>query len=126
MLIIAVSNKNTSVLFSVLVLHWVTHQDDDDQGSKSHCQACNRTISESLTRGSAFQGEPGSRIRVTTRIEAAIGKTPISKSIPLGTILTHTEISRDVESIGASEAESAQDQDRHNSIDFMHGHEDYS
>ncbi|KAL0637192.1 hypothetical protein Q9L58_003842, partial [Maublancomyces gigas] len=113
-------------LFSVLVMHWVTHQDDEENGSKSHCQGCNRTIGESISHGSAFTSEPGARIRVTTRIEAGLGKSAISKSIPLGGILTHTEISRDVENIGAPEVDYGRDRDRHHSIDFMHGHEDYS
>lgn len=107
-------------------MHWVTHQDDEENGSKSHCQGCNRTIGESLSHGSAFHGEPGARIRVTTRIEAGMGKSATSKSIPLGGILTHTEISRDVENIGASEPEYGRDRGRRNSIDFMHDHEDYS
>lgn len=105
------------------MLHWVTHQDDEDLGSRSRCLECRRTvITDSLSRGSVFRdlnGEKRARIpgQVITQIEAGSGISPMVKSIPLGSILTSTEFSRDVESIGGSEADSRQD--RNNSTDSI-------
>jgi hypothetical protein len=107
----------------VLVLHWVTHQDDEDLGTRSKCFECRRTaIGDSLSRGSAFRdlnGEKRTRIpgQVITRIDGGSGIGPIAKSIPLNNIMTTTEFSRDVESIGASESESHMD--RNNSTDSI-------
>lgn len=110
----------------MLVLHWVTHQDDADLNSGSRCEACNRTVIDrdgqySISRGSAFRdlnrekkvGFPG---QVITQIEAGSGINQHSKSIPLDGIMTRTEFTRDVESIGASETEA---QDRNNSTDLI-------
>jgi hypothetical protein len=107
------------------VLHWVTHQ-DDVVSRTSRCHVCLRTIVDqygqsSISQGSAFRDlnlekrTPCSG-QVITQIEAGSSTCRHPGSIPLDGIMTHTEFTRDVESIGASETEVA---DRNNSTDYI-------
>lgn len=116
---------NSDILFSVLVLHWVTHQDEMVSGT-SRCHVCLRTVVDqygqsSISHGSAFRDlnlekrMPCSG-QVITQIEAGSSTCRHPGSIPLDGIMTHTEFTRDVESIGASETEVA---DRNNSTDYI-------
>ncbi|KAI5803256.1 hypothetical protein EDC01DRAFT_612002 [Geopyxis carbonaria] len=102
---------NTDVLFSVLVLHWVTHQDEDSyESSASRCGECNRTLGGAVrysvnNSGFASGGfahdhnchQKSFGGQVVTNCEAS--KESRTKSIPLGGIMTRTEFTRDVESM---------------------------
>lgn len=101
---------NFSVLFSVLVLHWVTHQDEDGfESSESRCGECKRTLGGARYSfnnsgiASGRFGQDNSRHQksfggqVVTNCEA--NKGSYTKSIPLGGIMTRTEFTRDVESM---------------------------
>jgi hypothetical protein len=102
---------NKLVLFSVLVLHWVTHQDDDNLESVTRCGECNRSLGGPAPYSinhSAFPGHfdhdhPKSfGGQVITNCEASRNGGNNTKSIPLDGIITHTEFTRDVESMGRS------------------------
>jgi ribosomal protein L34E len=102
------------VLFSVLVLHWVTHQDEEIMDSKTKCGECNRT----LAGGGHYSLGSGIRTghldhdlqrpfggQVITNCKAAKKGDCKDKSIPLEGIMTRTEFTRDVESIGGDSSE---------------------
>lgn len=104
---------NADVLFSVLVLHWVTHQDEDNIDSITRCGECNRTLAGNgrysvnnssfpIGRAAAFGYDVQKPFggQVVTNCKA--GKEPNDKAIPLEGIMTHTEFTRDVESLGDS------------------------
>lgn len=113
---------NADVLFSVLVLHWVTHQEDDNVESATRCGECNRTLAgpgRYSINHSAFLGRyehdhsKSFGGQVITNCEA--NKTGSNtRSIPLAGIMTRTELTRDVESMGESDTE-----DKHNSTDHI-------
>lgn len=120
-----------TVMFSVLVLHWVTHQDDDmSSDAKTRCGECDRTIAcrgdpYSISRGSNFGGLSrdhknrvvgGNNGEVVTSIHAVKGACRHDKSIPLDGILTQTEVRRDIESVGGT-SETEEDDPRVNSTD---------
>lgn len=108
---------NCDIMFSVLVLHWVTHQDDDiSTEGRTRCRECDRTLAcggdpYSISRGSNFGGLSrdhktrvvGGNGEVVTSIHAVPkGACRHDKSIPLDGILTHTEVRRDIESVGGT------------------------
>jgi len=122
---------NCDIMFSVLVLHWVTHQDDDmSSDAKTRCGECDRTIAcrgdpYSISRGSNFGGlsrdhksrvAGGNNGEVVTSIHAVKGACRHDKSIPLDGILTQTEVRRDIESVGGT-SETEEDDPRVNSTD---------
>ncbi|KAG0129788.1 hypothetical protein HOY82DRAFT_579517 [Tuber indicum] len=128
---------NSDILFSVLVLHWVTHQDDDiSTDGRTRCEGCDRTIGcrgdpYSISRGSNFAGLSrdhkgrvggGGAGEVVTSIHAVPkGACHHDKSIPLDGILTHTEVTRtevrrDIESLGGT-SETEEEDPRVNSTD---------
>ena len=118
-------------MFSVLVLHWVTHQDDDiSTEGRTRCRECDRTLAcggdpYSISRGSNFGGlsrdhktrVAGGNGEVVTSIHAVPkGACRHDKSIPLDGILTHTEVRRDIESVGGT-SETEEEDPRVNSTD---------
>ncbi|KAF8242530.1 hypothetical protein K440DRAFT_565296 [Wilcoxina mikolae CBS 423.85] len=105
---------NADVLFSVLVLHWVTHQDEEGMDSRTRCGECNRTFggggqyslgSSNVVRVGAggvdhsLQRPFGGQVITNCTSKKADVK---DKSIPLEGIMTRTEFTRDVESMGGS------------------------
>lgn len=100
------------VLFSVLVLHWVTHQ-DDFEADLTRCGTCHRSLGGGgrySLNSAAFTGAGHGRslgAQVTTNCEA--GKhTRDDKSMPPNAIITNTEFHHDIESCEElSEAESS-------------------
>ncbi|RPB05757.1 hypothetical protein L873DRAFT_1661951 [Choiromyces venosus 120613-1] len=123
----------SDILFSVLVLHWVTNRDDDNLDGKTRCGECDRSMEcrgdpYSISRGSNFDGAGLSRDRkgrvtggggeVVTSIHAVPkGGCNHNKSIPLDGILTHTEVRRDIESLGGTSETEEENDPRVNSTD---------
>lgn len=112
------------MLFSVLVLHWVTHQDEDGLSTITKCGGCDRSVggAGAYSLGSAVKKGPttfdhdlqrGFGGQVITNCEAAT-ESSNSKNIPipLAGIMTRTEFTRDVESFGES----------HSVVDLPDGH----
>ncbi|KAA8911140.1 hypothetical protein FN846DRAFT_467910 [Sphaerosporella brunnea] len=109
---------NADVLFSVLVLHWVTHQDEEVLESKTKCGECNRTLGGGghYSIGSGGGGRSGRSTQFDHDLQRGFGGQVITnckanksdskdKSIPLEGIMTRTEFTRDVESIGGNSSE---------------------
>lgn len=100
------------MLFSVLVLHWVTHQDDDGLLTITKCGGCDRSVggAGAYSLGSAAKKGPstfdhemqrGFGGQVITNCEAATESSNGKNiSIPMEGIMTRTEFTRDVESLG--------------------------
>lgn len=112
------SKSKELVLFSVLVLHWVTHQDEEGMDSKTRCGECNRTLGGGYSLGNSgaprvdrsggatfdhdLQRPFGGQVITNCTSKKADTK---DKSIPLDGILTRTEFTRDVESMGGNSSE---------------------
>jgi ribosomal protein L34E len=115
------------VLFSVLVLHWVTHQDEEGMDSRTRCEKCNRTLgggqyslgSSNVVRGGvdhSLQRPFGGQVITNCTSK----KTDVKdKSIPLEGILTRTEFTRDVESMGGNSSEVDLNNKRDSSTDHI-------
>ncbi|KAI5791318.1 hypothetical protein FPQ18DRAFT_259619 [Pyronema domesticum] len=104
---------NADILFSVLVLHWVTHQDEATMDSRVRCGECNRALAMNPHYSSGQSGRNENAMfehdlhrgfggQVVTN---CIGSKADPKDIHLDGIMTQTEFTRDVERMGAGFSE---------------------
>ena len=118
-----------------MVLHWVTHQDDEGMDSRTRCGECHRTLGGghySMGNSAAARVErsgggtfdhdlqrPFGGGQVITNCTSKKSDTK-DKSIPLDGILTRTEFRRDVESMGGNSSEADLNDKRDTLTDHIH------